>query len=229
MCSWKTVLLASQVYFKAMQLALTLREVDGREGVGLPVFITEMINLHRGQGRELYWRDHQIVPTEEEYDAMVIDKTGGLFRLAIKLMQCYSQNATDFTHLANLLALFFQIRDDFQNLVATQYAHEKGFAEDLTEGKFSFLIVHAVRSNLEDTRLLSILKQRTHDIALKKHAIEYMRSCGSFAYTSARLRALMTEIITQVDHLGGNVRLSNALAALSAGLELDSEVHVPQP
>ncbi len=37
----------------------------------------------------------------------------------------------------------------------------KGFCEDITEGKFSFPIIHAIRAGPHDHRLLSILKQRT--------------------------------------------------------------------
>jgi hypothetical protein len=41
------------------------------------VFIAaeEMINLHHGQGFDIFWRDHQICPTEEEYKKMVLDST----------------------------------------------------------------------------------------------------------------------------------------------------------
>lgn len=44
---------------------------------------------------EIYWRDLVVCPSEEEYIAMVNYKTGGLFRLAVKLMQaCSPNNAT---------------------------------------------------------------------------------------------------------------------------------------
>lgn len=36
-----------------------------------------------------------------------------------------------------------------------QYAENKGFAEDLTEGKFSFPIVHAVRADSSNRQVLS--------------------------------------------------------------------------
>ncbi|KAK6041996.1 hypothetical protein COOONC_20499 [Cooperia oncophora] len=45
------------------------------------------------------------------------------------------------------MALFFQIRDDYMNLVSDEMAKQKSFAEDLTEGKFSFPIIHAIRSS----------------------------------------------------------------------------------
>jgi geranylgeranyl diphosphate synthase type 3 len=50
----------------------------------------ELISLHRGQGMDLYWRDSLTCPTEEEYVEMVNNKTGGLLRLAVKLMQACS-------------------------------------------------------------------------------------------------------------------------------------------
>ena len=38
---------------------------------------------------------------------------------------------------------------------SVQYATNKGFAEDLTEGKFSFPIVHAVRADTSNRQVLS--------------------------------------------------------------------------
>ena len=39
--------------------------------------------------------------------------------------------------------------------MVVQYSKNKGFAEDLTEGKFSFPVVHGVRANLMDRQVLS--------------------------------------------------------------------------
>ena len=44
------------------------------------MFVEELLNLHRGQGQDIVWRDTQKVPSEKEYYSMVLDKTGGLFR-----------------------------------------------------------------------------------------------------------------------------------------------------
>ena len=32
----------------------------------------ELLNLHRGQGLDLFWRDSLLCPTEEEYVRMVL-------------------------------------------------------------------------------------------------------------------------------------------------------------
>ena len=50
---------------------------------------------------------------------MTIDKSGGLFRLAVGLMRAMSTVgiAQDLTPLVNHLALYFQVYDDLINLV----------------------------------------------------------------------------------------------------------------
>lgn len=45
-----------------------------------------------------------------------IAETGGLFMLAIRLMQLFSENKADFSKLTGILGLYFQIRDDYCNL-----------------------------------------------------------------------------------------------------------------
>ena len=59
------------------------------------VFVLELLNLHRGQGHDIQWRDAIQCPTEEQYCDMVIDKTGGLFRLAVGLMQAFATQNKD--------------------------------------------------------------------------------------------------------------------------------------
>lgn len=39
----------------------------------LESFVHEQLNLHRGQGRDILWRDTNRCPTEEEYQSMVLD------------------------------------------------------------------------------------------------------------------------------------------------------------
>lgn len=43
---------------------------------------------------DLYWREAVVCPTEEGYIRMVIYKTGGLFRLALEIMQVQSNSTT---------------------------------------------------------------------------------------------------------------------------------------
>lgn len=80
------------------------------------MYTEQLLELHRGQGMEIYWRDSFTCPSESDYKLMTIRKTGGLFMLAIRLMQLFSENQEDFSKLAAILGLYFQIRDDYCNL-----------------------------------------------------------------------------------------------------------------
>lgn len=93
----------------------------------------------------------------------------------------------------NVLGAIFQIRDDYLNLQSDAYTKNKGFGEDLTEGKFSFPIIHSIRSDPSDIQLLSILKQRTEDDDVKLFAIRRIESTGSFEYTRQKIVELMAE------------------------------------
>lgn len=67
----------------------------------------------------------------------------------------YRLTDSDYVPLVNLIGIHFQIRDDYQNLQDSQYTNNKGFCEDITEGKFSFPIVHAILSRPDDRQLIS--------------------------------------------------------------------------
>jgi geranylgeranyl diphosphate synthase type 3 len=71
---------ANYAYFVALEECHRLGSPEA-----LSVFVEELLNLHRGQGQDIVWRDTQKVPSEKEYYSMVLDKTGGLFRLAVSI------------------------------------------------------------------------------------------------------------------------------------------------
>lgn len=103
-----------------------------------------MKNLLIGQGHDLLWVNLMSVPTAEEYLRMVdgsrsnLDsskaekcqsltrsstETGGLFRMISRLVIAQSQSPNkpaDLDRLMTLLGRYFQIRDDYANLVLDQ-------------------------------------------------------------------------------------------------------------
>jgi geranylgeranyl diphosphate synthase type 3 len=184
----QTINSANYIYFVALQELMKLNNQQV-----LSTFADELVNLHRGQGMDLFWRDSLTCPSEEDYLEMVGNKTGGLFRLGIKLMQAESPRSPplDCVPLVNLVGLIFQIRDDYMNLSSGEYSHHKGMCEDLTEGKFSFPVIHSIRSNPSDLQLVNILKQKTADVQVKRYAVTYMESTGSFEYTRQVIATLV--------------------------------------
>ncbi|OAX34334.1 terpenoid synthase [Rhizopogon vinicolor AM-OR11-026] len=177
----------------------------------------ELMSLHRGQGLDILWRDTLRCPTEDEYVEMVKDKTGGLLRITVKLlMACATTNTNiDYIPLTNLIGIYYQIRDDYMNLQSNQYADNKGFAEDLSEGKFSFPIVHGILEKPENRQIMNVLKKRPKSPTLKHHTISYLKdTTKSFDYTLAVLEKLDRQARGELERLSGNPMLSVILDKL---------------
>lgn len=201
---------ANYVYFLGLEKVLTLEHPEA-----VRVFTRQLLELHRGQGLDIFWRDTYTCPTEEEYRKMVLQKTGGLFGLAVGLMQLFSEWKHDLKPLLDTLGLFFQIRDDYGNLSSKEYSENKSFCEDLTEGKFSFPTIHAIWSQPESTQVQNILRQRTENMDVKKYCVDYLEKVGSFAYTRKTLRELEAEAYALIRGFGGNPQLESLVKLLS--------------
>lgn len=233
-----TINAANYIYFSAMSLIRSTGNPDV-----VRIFEEEILNLHRGQGLELFWRDRCRLqedfdcPTESDYIAMVNDKTGGLLRMAIRLMQALSPTTllshdsdwtgtlangsqgsspgTDYVPLANMVGILFQIRDDYMNLASLQYCKEKGFCEDLTEGKYSYPVIHGIlSSDALSSRLKEILQQKTSDVGTKIEACQILEKLGSLEYTIESVRKLDKPCREEIKTLGGNEALSKIMDVL---------------
>ena len=151
-------------------------------------------------------------------------------------MQLFSTNTKDMGPLMATLGLYFQIRDDYANLnleevsdtihinpslvlnmstyFFAQYAENKSFCEDLTEGKFSFPVIHAIRSRPDDKQIINILRQRTKDINVKRYCVSLLDKFGSFQYTRETLLQLDLDARGEIEKLGGNPILEKVLDEL---------------
>jgi geranylgeranyl diphosphate synthase type 3 len=192
----QTINSSNYIYFCALQELQKLKNPKA-----ISIYAEELLNLHRGQGMDLFWRDTLTCPTEDDYLEMVSNKTGGLFRLGIKLMQAESRSLVDCVPLVNVIGLIFQIADDYHNLFSKEYTANKGMCEDLTEGKFSFPVIHSIRSNPGDIKLLNILRQKTENEEVKRYAVAYMMSTGSFEYTRKVLDVLIARARRMTDEV----------------------------
>lgn len=204
-----TINAANYILFIALERVNSLNHPEATQ-----IYTEQLLELHRGQGMEIYWRDNYICPSESEYKRMTIRKTGGLFNLAVRLMQLFSDCKEDFTPLAGILGLYFQIRDDYCNLFLQEYSENKSFCEDLSEGKFSFPILHAIQNHPEGRQIMSILRQRTKDVEVKRYCISLLEKFGSFAYTRTVLEELDKKARDEVERLGGNPLLIEVLDEL---------------
>ncbi|KAJ8944675.1 hypothetical protein NQ318_015883 [Aromia moschata] len=205
-----TINAANYTSFIALERVMELQHPEA-----ISIALEQILELYRGQGMEIYWRDNLTCPSEEEYKQMVIRKTGGLFMLAIRLMQLFSDNKNDYTRITGILGLIFQIRDDYINLASKDYMLHKSYCEDLTEGKFSFPIIHAIHGQPNDKQVIYILRQRTKDIEVKKYCVALLEKFGSFDYTRQTLTNLGKDAKEELEKLGGNPYMEEFLDSLS--------------
>ncbi|ODQ77068.1 hypothetical protein BABINDRAFT_163802 [Babjeviella inositovora NRRL Y-12698] len=209
------------MYFRAVDLVRRFLTPESIE-----IIVKELENFHLGQGMELYWRDTFTCPTEIQYFRMALNKTSGLFRLAVRLMlhnvidtekliaeQLERQTKLErfVVPLANLLGVIYQVRDDYVNLKSLTYASEsKGqLGEDITEGKFSFPMIHCLQTlhaidPIQYQYLINILKERTSDVVKKEQFIKVLEDHGSFKYTSDKLAEFRSKALNMLWELKSN-------------------------
>lgn len=108
----QTINSANYTYFQAMEELYKLKDPAG----AIRIYMEEMLNLHRGQGCDIFWRDTLTTPTEDDYLKMVSNKTGGLFRLALRMMMACSPTTHDVLPISEIIGRLFQIQDDYRNL-----------------------------------------------------------------------------------------------------------------
>lgn len=98
----------------------------------------------------------------------------------------------------------FQIRDDNQNPRSNTCSGNKGVYEGVSEGKFSYPIVHSIQDRPGDLRVLIILKQRSDDAAVKQFAVDCIKSTDRFGYCQHRMASLLRQAREQIRSLAGN-------------------------
>ena len=139
--------------------------------------LNELIDMTRrtieGQALDIGWaRDGRYDITPEDYLVMATCKTAhysGAVPLAIGAI-IGGGTETQIEGLRNYgldTGLAFQIQDDLLNLVGKSESTKKGFRDDITEGKRTLVVVHALQNlNEKDrARLIELLSSHTKEPA----------------------------------------------------------------
>lgn len=121
---------------------------------------------------------------------------------------------SDYTGLVSKIGIHFQVRDDYMNLQSQQYSDNKGFCEDLTEGKFSFPIIHSIRADPNNRQLLNILQKKSDSIELKQYALQLLERTNTFAYCRQFLADIEAKARKEIAELGGNEKLEKIIDML---------------
>ncbi|OJK01324.1 hypothetical protein ASPACDRAFT_25678 [Aspergillus aculeatus ATCC 16872] len=206
---------------------------------------TGLKSLFTGQSWDLHWKNQNYCPTREQYLEMVAGKTGALFQLMSRLMFCLAGSGAallpanqhpqeeqkslveNFDRFMHDLGLYFQVRDDYRNLKDTSYTAQKGFCEDLDEGKFSYPVVMCCEMNYVFKRplleLFGRLKYRTGGMEYedKMKVLAMLDKSGAMKATEVAIKAWeekLMEMVTDLEKAFGstNPALREILMKLAA-------------
>lgn len=154
--------------------------------------VSELIDMTRrtieGQALDLGWaRDGRYDITPEDYLVMATHKTAhysGAVPLAVGAIVGGGTDA-QVEALRNYgldTGLAFQIQDDLLNLIGAEESTKKDFRSDITEGKRTLVVVHALRHSSQRDRLVEILSAKEKDPEVLAEAVQIMEDAGSIEY-----------------------------------------------
>ncbi|KAF5381830.1 hypothetical protein D9757_008332 [Collybiopsis confluens] len=186
---------------------------------------SSLLSLFKGQALDLHWTYHGICPSPAEYLKMIDSssfhripfgnvpgliedvETGALFNLVTQLMLAHSPvtKKPDMSTLTKLFGRYYQIADDYKNLVSPDYTARKGFCEDFDEGKYSLPLIHLLQSAPDNLQLRNILNaRRLAGKMMHEHkllVLEDMKRAKSLEYTYCLLEKLHANLGQQLNRL----------------------------
>lgn len=153
-----------------------------------------------GQGVELGWyKSKQIDVSEKEYFDMVAGKTGALMGASCEA-GAYLAGADPKTHekfrlFGEALGIAFQIQDDILNVVGDFEKYKKEIGGDITEGKRTLMVIHAMAHSTDDEKkkLEQILVSNTRDPKKISYAISHLKKYDSINYAKVKARSFVEQ------------------------------------
>ncbi len=151
--------------------------------------IGELVHMNEqtidGQALDIGWaRDARFDLTLDDYIMMATYKTAfysGAVPLAVGAI-CGGGTEEEVESLRAFglaTGLAFQIQDDLLNLIGTAESTKKDFRSDITEGKRTYMAIHALQNSCDAQELRTILASKTNDPILLERAVEIMQEAGS--------------------------------------------------
>ncbi|KAG5683380.1 hypothetical protein PVAND_012665 [Polypedilum vanderplanki] len=156
------------------------------------------------QANDAFWIKSSKKFTFDEYMDYGGAKSTTFFALNVRLMQLFATEKVDLEDFLNLFGIFFFIANDHENLFRSEEAAgELLYADDLTEGKYTFATVYAI-DILKDQEVYEILMSKPEDIETRRRCIAKLKSNGAHEYSVKTLHRFCDEIKKEADKIGHN-------------------------
>jgi len=168
--------------------------------------INYLTYIHEGQGMDIYYTQNKVIPSLQEYDKMMIYKTGYAFIMNLELLLdkstnvIFKKNQDKLKNVLLLFSLFYQIRDDYINLTDVNYWKIKGFCQDLDEEKISYLITYFhnenIKNNIPNPNIIEMMKDKSREGKVKILTIFY--EAGLFDIIYNKLVEIKEKILQEM-------------------------------
>ena len=174
------------------------------------IYSQEMINIHAGQGMDIWWHKGNSNPSEEQYMQMCAYKTGTLARMSARLAVAFSGGSAEqegkIGRFAEAIGVAFQIQDDILDVASSGKEREKfgkALGNDIKEGKRTLMIIHTLQKAQESdrNRLISILNSHTSDPKKVEEAISILSKYDSIEYAKKKAKELVLDAWKNIEPL----------------------------
>lgn len=163
--------------------------------------IEYLFYIHEGQGMDIYYMQNKTIPSIEEYEKMMIYKTGFAFIMNLELLMDKSTNVIMKKNVDKLkkilvsFSLFFQIRDDYINLTDIDYWRSKGFCQDFDEGKMSYLVTYF--KTMSDENVVDMMNDKTKEGKIRILVLFHQHGLFDIVYN--KLLELKEQILSEMN------------------------------
>ncbi len=215
--------LSSAMYFMPLRILMEMNVDDRTYKRLVDAYLEDMIRIHLGQATDIGWhkglKDPESI-TIDHYLQMCANKTGVLPRLAARFAAIAAgldeEGERKLGKFAETIGVAFQIQDDIINVTGAEKLG-KAYGEDITEGKVTLMVIHAL-SNADERdrrRLKQILSMHTRERELIDEAISILRKYGSIDYAKGFAREMVRKSWSNVEGLLPDNEYKEKLRALA--------------
>ncbi|PYH73614.1 terpenoid synthase [Aspergillus vadensis CBS 113365] len=214
----QTINAATHALTRAFEKVISLM----KPGSSHLIEVDELRNLHVGQAMDLYWTRSGYRPSIAEYlgmNRLKFPETGALFCLASNLFYIQVSfpagtiKQTELNDLMIALGQYFQARDDYINLASTKYQEQKGFAQDLDEGKLSLPLILLLTQSPNAALIENIQQERARNnklpADLKQLILDEMRDQKILQVTEETLNGLEAKVYQHLERLEVSTGIKN--------------------
>ena len=152
-----------------------------------------------GQALDIGWaRDGRFDLTIDDYLTMASRKTAyysGATPLAVGAIigKGSEEEIESLRSFGMACGLAFQMQDDLLNLIGSREEMGKDFRSDITEGKRTLMVVHAIQHSAQSSELVSILASHTTTPTMLSCAVEIMQESGSLDFVRSYAQGLVNQ------------------------------------